>query len=193
MCTTRVLASPIELCQMNGIRLTDKINPPKPLIEVLSSIDFDIISPIRQSMCLEFPERRLIQYDCGKLQTLDVLLSKLQHEKHRCLIYTQMTKMLDMLEIFLNYHGYTYLRLDGTTHVTQRQLLIERFNNDSRIFVFVSSTRAGGLGINLTGADTVIFYDSDWNPTINAQAQDRCHQIGQTKDVHIYRYDIQIK
>ena len=98
-----------------------------------------------------------------------------------------MTKMLDVLESFLNYHGYIYLRLDGTTRVEQRQVLMERFNADTRIFCFILSTRSGGLGVNLTGADTVIFYDSDWNPTMDAQAQDRCHRIGQTRDVHIYR------
>lgn len=95
--------------------------------------------------------------------------------------------MLDVLEAFLNHHGHIYLRLDGTTKVEQRQLLMERFNEDKRIFVFILSTRSGGVGINLTGADTVIFYDSDWNPTMDAQAQDRCHRIGQTRDVHIYR------
>jgi E1A-binding protein p400 len=95
--------------------------------------------------------------------------------------------MLDVLEAFLNYHGHIYLRLDGTTKVEQRQILMERFNEDRRIFVFILSTRSGGVGINLTGADTVIFYDSDWNPTCDAQAQDRCHRIGQTRDVHIYR------
>lgn len=95
--------------------------------------------------------------------------------------------MLDVLESFLNYHGYIYLRLDGTTRVEQRQVLMERFNADTRIFCFILSTRSGGLGVNLTGADTVIFYDSDWNPTMDAQAQDRCHRIGQTRDVHIYR------
>lgn len=65
---------------------------------------------------------------------------------------------------------------------------MERFNGDKRIFCFILSTRSGGVGVNLTGADTVIFYDSDWNPTMDAQAQDRCHRIGQTRDVHIYRY-----
>lgn len=98
-----------------------------------------------------------------------------------------MTRMLDVLEAFLNYHGYIYLRLDGTTKVEQRQILMERFNGDKRIFAFILSTRSGGVGVNLTGADTVIFYDSDWNPTMDAQAQDRCHRIGQTRDVHIYR------
>lgn len=115
------------------------------------------------------------------------MLRQLKSENHRVLIFTQMTRMLDVLEAFLNYHGHIYLRLDGTTKVEQRQLFMERFNEDKRIFVFILSTRSGGVGINLTGADTVIFYDSDWNPTCDAQAQDRCHRIGQTRDVHIYR------
>lgn len=138
-------------------------------------------------MSSQFPDPRLIQYDCGKLQSLNILLRQLKTDSHRVLIFTQMTKMLDVLEAFLNYHGHIYLRLDGTTKIEQRQLLMERFNEDKRIFVFILSTRSGGVGINLTGADTVIFYDSDWNPTCDAQAQDRCHRIGQTRDVHIYR------
>merc|ERR1719410_927220 len=133
------------------------------------------------------PDTRLIQYDCGKLQVLAGLLQKLQAGGHRALIFTQMTKMLDVLEAFLNYHGYVYMRLDGSTKVETRQALMERFNNDKKYFIFILSTRSGGVGINLTGADTVIFYDSDWNPTMDAQAQDRCHRIGQTRDVHIYR------
>lgn len=93
-------------------------------------------------------------------------------------------------------HGYRYLRLDGSTKVEDRQALMDRFNNDKRIFVFILSTRSGGIGMNLTGADAVIFYDSDWNPAMDgifsdlltlAQAQDRAHRIGQTRDVHIYR------
>merc|ERR1719410_232528 len=133
------------------------------------------------------PDTRLIQYDCGKLQVLASLLGKLHTGGHRALIFTQMTKMLDVLEAFLNYHGYVYMRLDGSTKVETRQCLMERFNNDKKDFIFILSTRSGGVGINLTGADTVIFYDSDWNPTMDAQAQDRCHRIGQTRDVHIYR------
>uniref|UniRef100_A0A4Y0BL68 Helicase domino n=1 Tax=Anopheles funestus TaxID=62324 RepID=A0A4Y0BL68_ANOFN len=146
-----------------------------------------LLHPIISAMSTQFPDPRLIQYDCGKLQTLDRLLKKLKSEGHRVLIFTQMTRMLDVLEAFLNYHGHIYLRLDGTTKVEQRQVLMERFNNDRRMFAFILSTRSGGVGINLTGADTVIFYDSDWNPTMDAQAQDRCHRIGQTRDVHIYR------
>ncbi|XP_047464547.1 uncharacterized protein LOC125022184 [Mugil cephalus] len=142
---------------------------------------------IQCNMRTQFPDLRLIQYDCGKLQTLHTLLRKLKAGGHRVLIFTQMTRMLDVLEQFLNYHGHIYLRLDGSTRVEQRQALMERFNADRRIFCFILSTRSGGVGVNLTGADTVVFYDSDWNPTMDAQAQDRCHRIGQTRDVHIYR------
>ncbi|XP_041094670.1 helicase SRCAP [Polyodon spathula] len=138
------------------------------------------------NMRTQFPDLRLIQYDCGEL-TLHTLLRQLKCGGHRVLIFTQMTRMLDVLEQFLNYHGHIYLRLDGTTKVEQRQSLMERFNADRRIFCFILSTRSGGVGVNLTGADTVVFYDSDWNPTMDAQAQDRCHRIGQTRDVHIYR------
>ncbi|XP_069591346.1 helicase SRCAP isoform X2 [Ranitomeya imitator] len=142
---------------------------------------------IISNMRTQFPDLRLIQYDCGKLQTMDRLLRQLKSGGHRVLIFTQMTRMLDVLEQFLNYHGHIYVRLDGSTRVEQRQVLMERFNMDKRIFCFILSTRSGGVGVNLTGADTVIFYDSDWNPTMDAQAQDRCHRIGQTRDVHIYR------
>lgn len=141
----------------------------------------------RMRLSIQFPDRRLLQYDCGKLQALDRLLRKLQSGGHRALIFTQMTKVLDILEQFLNIHGHKYLRLDGATKVEQRQILTDRFNHDTRILCFILSTRSGGLGINLTGADTVVFYDQDWNPAMDKQCQDRCHRIGQTRDVHIYR------
>jgi Helicase conserved C-terminal domain len=134
-----------------------------------------------------FPERTLVQYDSGKLQALAPLLRRLKSGGHKCLIFTQMTRMLDVLERFLALHGHTYVRLDGSTGVERRQRLMDRFNSDNKLFVFILSTRSGGLGINLTGADTVIFFDSDWNPAMDAQAQDRAHRIGQTRDVHIYR------
>ncbi|XP_037611435.1 helicase SRCAP isoform X3 [Sebastes umbrosus] len=161
---------------------------------VFSSLLSTQVTPLTRSlhriqcyMRTQFPDLRLIQYDCGKLQTLHTLLRKLKTGGHRVLIFTQMTRMLDVLEQFLNYHGHIYLRLDGSTRVEMRQSLMERFNADRRIFCFILSTRSGGVGVNLTGADTVVFYDSDWNPTMDAQAQDRCHRIGQTRDVHIYR------
>ena len=148
----------------------------------------DSFHEARMRLSIAFPDKRLLQYDCGKLQRLDALLRTLQAGGHRALIFTQMTKVLDILEQFLNIHGHRYLRLDGATKIEQRQILTERFNNDSRIPVFILSSRSGGLGINLTGADTVIFYDLDWNPAMDKQCQDRCHRIGQTRDVHIYRF-----
>ncbi|KAI1007961.1 Helicase [Podosphaera aphanis] len=151
-------------------------------------LEQDPFHEARMRLSIQFPDKRLLQYDCGKLQTLDKLLRKLQAGGHRALIFTQMTKVLDILEQFLNIHGHKYLRLDGSTKVEQRQILTDRFNNDSRILVFILSSRSGGLGINLTGADTVIFYDLDWNPAMDKQCQDRCHRIGQTRDVHIYRF-----
>ncbi|KAG0708694.1 SNF2 family N-terminal domain-containing protein [Suillus ampliporus] len=137
---------------------------------------------------IAFPDPSLLQYDCGKLQELSRLLRQRKLEGHRVLIFTQMTRILDILEIFLNFHGYLYLRLDGATKIEDRQYITERFNADSRIFCFISSSRSGGVGINLTGADTVIFYDSDFNPQMDKQCEDRAHRIGQIRDVHIYRF-----
>ena len=136
---------------------------------------------------LVFPDVRLVQFDCGKLQALAELLRTLRTGGHKVVIFTQMTRVLDVLEKFLNLYSYSYVRLDGTTKPEQRQILMQRFNADSKLFAFILSTRSGGFGINLTGADTVIFYDSDWNPAVDAQAQDRCHRIGQTRQVNIYR------
>ncbi|KAJ5109774.1 hypothetical protein N7532_002419 [Penicillium argentinense] len=149
---------------------------------------YDPFHEARMRLSIAFPDKRLLQYDCGKLQRLDKLLRDLKAGGHRALIFTQMTKMLDILEQFLNIHGHRYLRLDGATKVEARHMLTERFNNDNRILAFILSSRSGGLGINLTGADTVIFYDLDWNPAMDKQCQDRCHRIGQTRDVHIYRF-----
>lgn len=136
---------------------------------------------------LFFPDKRLVEFDCGKLQELVILLKKLHTGGHRILLFTQMSRMLDILELFLTIHGYVYLRLDGSTKPEERYKLMQRFNNNTKYFIFILSTRSGGLGVTLTGADTVIFYDTDWNPAMDRQAQDRCHRIGQTREVHIYR------
>ena len=164
---------------------------PRQALDVLrpspQSSPRDAFHEPRMRLSIAFPDKRLLQFDCGKLQSLDNLLRKLQAGGHRALVFTQMTKVLDVLEQFLNIHGWRYLRLDGGTKIEQRQILTERFNNDDKIPVFILSTRSGGLGINLTGADSVIFYDSDWNPAMDKQCQDRSHRIGQTREVHIYR------
>uniref|UniRef100_A0AAY5KRP1 DNA helicase n=1 Tax=Esox lucius TaxID=8010 RepID=A0AAY5KRP1_ESOLU len=125
----------------------------------------------------------------GKLTLLQKMLKKLKDEGHRVLIFSQMTKMLDLLEDFLEYEGYKYERIDGGITGGLRQEAIDRFNAPgAQQFCFLLSTRAGGLGINLATADTVIIYDSDWNPHNDIQAFSRAHRIGQNKKVMIYRF-----
>ena len=125
--------------------------------------------------------------DCGKLRQLDKMLPKMKAEGHRVLIFCQMTKMLNILEEYLLKKNYSYFRLDGNTHISDRDQMVQEYQTNDSIFAFILSTRAGGLGVTLTAADTVIFYDNDWNPTMDAQATDRAHRIGQTKDVGVYR------
>ncbi|KAG4944320.1 hypothetical protein JHK85_048966 [Glycine max] len=124
----------------------------------------------------------------GKLQLLDKMMVKLKEQGHRVLIYSQFQHMLDLLEDYCVYKHWQYERIDGKVGGAERQVRIDRFNakNSSR-FCFILSTRAGGLGINLTTADTVIIYDSDWNPHADLQAMARAHRLGQTNKVMIYR------
>merc|ERR1712038_792113 len=126
---------------------------------------------------------------CGKLTLLTKMLKKLKEQGHRVLIFSQMTKMLDLLEDYLEGMGFKYERIDGGITGTLRQDAIDRFNTDgAQQFVFLLSTRAGGLGINLATADTVVIYDSDWNPHNDIQAFSRAHRIGQANRVMIYRF-----
>lgn len=133
------------------------------------------------------PSMRRFVTDSGKLAKLNELLFKLKAEGHRVLLYFQMTRMIDMMEEYLTYRNYKYCRLDGSTKLEDRRDTVHDFQTRPDIFIFLLSTRAGGLGINLTSADTVIFYDSDWNPTIDSQAMDRAHRLGQTRQVTVYR------
>ncbi|CAL2041348.1 unnamed protein product [Caenorhabditis brenneri] len=124
----------------------------------------------------------------GKLELLDRILPKLKATGHRVLMFFQMTKMMDIFEDFLHFRQYTYLRLDGSTKPDERGDLLSLYNApDSEYFLFMLSTRAGGLGLNLQTADTVIIFDSDWNPHQDMQAQDRAHRIGQKKEVRVLR------
>ncbi|TBT98056.1 putative helicase, partial [Hamiltosporidium magnivora] len=123
---------------------------------------------------------------CGKFNILNNILPKLKIKNNKILIFFQMTQVMTIMEDFLIMKKYKYLRLDGNIKVEERNILIEKFNNED-YFIFMLSTRAGGLGLNLQVADTVIIYDSDWNPFIDLQAQDRAHRIGQKKEVRIYR------
>ncbi len=136
---------------------------------------------------VHWPSTGLVISVCGKMGLLDQLLADCRRDKHRCLLYCQMTKMMDILEDFLSYRGYSFVRFDGSSSLEDRRDLVDDFQTNDDIFVFLLSTRAGGLGINLTAADTVVFYDSDWNPTVDSQAMDRCHRLGQTKQVTVYR------
>ncbi|XP_016197018.1 ISWI chromatin-remodeling complex ATPase CHR17 isoform X2 [Arachis ipaensis] len=125
----------------------------------------------------------------GKMVLLDKLLPKLKERDSRVLIFSQMTRLLDILEDYLMFRGYQYCRIDGNTGGEDRDASIEAFNKPgSEKFVFLLSTRAGGLGINLATADVVILYDSDWNPQVDLQAQDRAHRIGQKKEVQVFRF-----
>jgi len=124
----------------------------------------------------------------GKMELLDRIMKELKKEGgHQVLIFSQMTRMLDILEDYLRLRSYTFRRLDGTMAAEERIQGMNEFQSDTSIDVFLLSTRAGGLGVNLTRADTCIIFDSDWNPHADLQAQDRCHRIGQTKRVMVYR------
>ncbi|KAL3052732.1 hypothetical protein OYC64_005290 [Pagothenia borchgrevinki] len=136
---------------------------------------------------IRIPDKESLITDSGKLHTLDILLSRLKIQGHRVLIYSQMTRMIDLLEEYMVYRKHIYMRLDGSSKISERRDMVADFQSRTDIFVFLLSTRAGGLGINLTAADTVIFYDSDWNPTVDQQAMDRAHRLGQTKQVTVYR------
>ncbi|ESK98319.1 snf2 family helicase atpase [Moniliophthora roreri MCA 2997] len=136
---------------------------------------------------MQIPEAKRLIYDSAKLARLDSLLQELKSGGHRVLVYFQMTRMMDLMEEYLVYRQYKYLRLDGSSKIEDRRDMVIDWQTRPDIFVFLLSTRAGGLGINLTAADTVIFYDHDWNPSNDAQAMDRAHRLGQTRQVTVYR------
>ncbi|PNF17190.1 ATP-dependent helicase brm [Cryptotermes secundus] len=124
----------------------------------------------------------------GKFELLDRILPKLKATGHRVLLFCQMTQLMTIMEDYLGWRGFHYLRLDGTTKAEDRGELLRKFNSpESDYFVFLLSTRAGGLGLNLQSADTVIIFDSDWNPHQDLQAQDRAHRIGQKNEVRVLR------
>ena len=128
-------------------------------------------------------------YNSGKMVILDKLLPKLQEQGSRVLIFSQMTRMLNILEDYCIWRSYQYCRLDGKTSLEDRDRQIQEFNKiRSKKFIFMLSTRAGGLGINLATADVVILYDSDWNPQMDLQAMDRSHRIGQKNQVRVFRF-----
>ncbi|CAL8256652.1 unnamed protein product [Lota lota] len=123
----------------------------------------------------------------GKLMVVESLLRLWFKQGHRVLLFTQSRQMLEILEVFVRENSYQYVKMDGTTPIASRQPLIARFNGDKSIFIFLLTTRVGGLGVNLTGANRVIIYDPDWNPSTDTQARERAWRIGQTQQVTVYR------
>lgn len=124
----------------------------------------------------------------GKFELLDRILPKLNRTGHRVLVFCQMTQCMTIIEDYLSWRAFQYLRLDGMTKAEDRGELLKKFNDvNSEYFIFLLSTRAGGLGLNLQSADTVIIFDSDWNPHQDLQAQDRAHRIGQRNEVRVLR------
>ncbi|XP_076981499.1 lymphoid-specific helicase isoform X2 [Tamandua tetradactyla] len=141
------------------------------------------IDPVTQ----EFKVDEELVTNSGKFLILDRMLPELKNRGHKVLLFSQMTRMLDILMDYCHLRDFNFSRLDGSMSYSEREKNMHNFNTDPEVFIFLVSTRAGGLGINLTAADTVIIYDSDWNPQSDLQAQDRCHRIGQTKPVVVYR------
>ena len=175
-----------------------RTHAPHPLLRRLAAERWPL-SPLWGTVTAAFgsssPEFKVEDYslaaalaDSGKMQTLDALLRERFAGGHKCLIFSQMTRMLDLLEAYCRYRKWKYCRLDGSTSVADRRDMVQAWQSPGDThFVFLLSTRAGGLGINLTAADTVIFYDNDWNPTMDAQAMDRAHRLGQQRPVAVYR------
>ncbi|NXI71627.1 SMRCD regulator, partial [Anseranas semipalmata] len=125
--------------------------------------------------------------DSGKFRALERILSDLKEKGDRVVLFSQFTMMLDILEVLLKHWQHRYIRLDGKTQISDRIHLIDQFNTDMGIFVFLLSTKAGGLGINLTSANVVILHDIDCNPYNDKQAEDRCHRVGQTREVKVIK------
>jgi len=142
-------------------------------------------SVVMDAWCISRPE---LYRTSGKFELLDRILPKLKATNHRVLLFCQMTQLMTIMEDYLTWRGFCYLRLDGTTKSEDRGDLLKKFNSpESDYFLFLLSTRAGGLGLNLQAADTVIIFDSDWNPHQDLQAQDRAHRIGQQNEVRVLR------
>eukprot|EP00501_MAST-03F_sp_TOSAG23-6_P000305 GSMAST32.ASY1.ANO1.312.1 assembled CDS len=154
----------------------------------LSNILMQLRKVCNHPYLFDDPNGEHLVQNCGKMVLLDKLLCKLKARGNRVLIFSQMTRLLDILEDYCSIRDYSYCRIDGNTTGDDRQEQIDEFNApNSELFLFLLSTRAGGLGINLQTADTVILFDSDWNPQVDLQAQDRAHRIGQKKQVRVYR------
>ncbi|XP_033181240.1 E1A-binding protein p400 isoform X6 [Mastacembelus armatus] len=136
-----------------------------------------------------YPDLQLMQMDSGKLEALAILLQKLRSENRRVLIFTQMVKMLDILEAFLDYRQLTYVRVDESFHPDERQENMKKFNRNRQVFCCILTNRCCSAVGTVFDADTIIFYDTDLNPSMDARTQEWCDRIGRSKDIHIYRLE----
>jgi SWI/SNF-related matrix-associated actin-dependent regulator of chromatin subfamily A member 5 len=183
---TKMLAKDIE--SLNALGGTDKVRLMNLLVQLRKVCNHPYLFEGAEQgpPYIDGPH---IYENAGKMNLLHKLLTKLKANGNRVLIFCQMTRMLDIIEDYLRYQQYQYCRIDGQSNAETRDIQMDEFNKPgSEKFCFVLSTRAGGLGINLQTADTVILYDSDWNPQVDLQAMDRAHRIGQTKQVRVFRF-----
>ncbi|OHT13629.1 SNF2 family N-terminal domain containing protein [Tritrichomonas foetus] len=169
------------------MQLRKVCNHPFLLKGATNSIEKKVAEKLGKPITDEEVQLRSIVDSSGKLILIDKLLPKLQADGHKVLIFSQMVRVLDILDEYFALKGIKPERIDGSVPENERQNAIERFAADPNAFVFLLCTRAGGVGINLTAADTVIIYDSDWNPQNDLQAESRCHRIGQKSKVKVYR------
>uniref|UniRef100_A0A8C1VFX5 E1A binding protein p400 n=1 Tax=Cyprinus carpio TaxID=7962 RepID=A0A8C1VFX5_CYPCA len=147
---------------------------------------------IRNLACppvVRFPDVHMLEMDSGKLEALSILLQKLSAENRRVLIFTQMTSMLDILEAFLDHHHLTYVRLDESLSLEERQEQVKRFNRNRQIFCTILTNRCCSAMGHVFDADTIVFYDTDLNPSMDLRTQEWCDKIGRSKDIHIYRLE----
>lgn len=183
---TKLLMKDIDI--VNGAGKTDRMRLLNVLMQLRKCCNHPYLFDGAEPGPPYTTDKHLVD-NCGKMVVLDKLLPKLQEQGSRVLVFSQMTRVLDILEDYAMWRGYQYCRLDGQTPHEERMASINEFNAPgSDKFIFFLSTRAGGLGINLATADIVIMYDNDWNPQVDLQAQDRAHRIGQTKQVRVFKF-----
>lgn len=183
---TKVLMKDIDI--VNGAGKTEKMRLQNILMQLRKCTNHPYLFDGAEPGPPFTTDYHLVE-SCGKMVLLDKLLPKLKEQGSRVLIFSQMTRMLDILEDYCSWRGHNYCRLDGQTAHEDRSQMISDYNaENSAKFLFMLSTRAGGLGINLATADVVIIYDSDWNPQMDLQAMDRAHRIGQKKQVRVFRF-----
>jgi len=183
---TKILMKDIDI--VNGAGKVEKMRLQNILMQLRKCVNHPYLFDGAEPGPPYTTDEHIIQ-NSGKMRVLDKFLPKLQEQGSRVLIFTQMTRILDILEDYCWFRGHKYCRIDGQTPHEDRDRQIQEYNAEgSEKFIFMLSTRAGGLGINLYTADIVVLYDSDWNPQMDLQAMDRAHRIGQKKQVKVFRF-----